>query len=157
MEQSGTECQEKSIDSSFHNLNNEAKVWYVFIKKKIMPTRNDSTISMDKIMLIYCIIEEIPVNMGEIILQPILLSRDKRELLNLLLQTCLIHPQPKCQAFDDPQTNQGDDSFQNLFQDSIFDPSAFMDDVLKESEDVTLSPMVSSKKEVLEKAIDDPL
>uniref|UniRef100_A0A9I9DUK3 Uncharacterized protein n=1 Tax=Cucumis melo TaxID=3656 RepID=A0A9I9DUK3_CUCME len=79
--------------------------------------------------------------MGEIILQPILISRDKRKLLNLLLQTCLIHPQPKRPAFDDPQTNQRDDSFQNLFQDSIFDPSAFMDDVLKESEDVTLSPM----------------
>ncbi|TYK02168.1 protein MNN4-like [Cucumis melo var. makuwa] len=40
--------------------------------KKIMPTRRDSTISMERIMLIYCIIEEIPVNIGEIISEHII-------------------------------------------------------------------------------------
>ncbi|KAA0032726.1 drebrin-like [Cucumis melo var. makuwa] len=36
-----------------------------------MPTRHDNTISMDKIVLIYCIMEELPVNVGEIICEHI--------------------------------------------------------------------------------------
>uniref|UniRef100_A0A9I9E1S3 Putative plant transposon protein domain-containing protein n=1 Tax=Cucumis melo TaxID=3656 RepID=A0A9I9E1S3_CUCME len=50
-----------------HNLTTEASVWLVFIKKKLMPTRHDNTISFERIMLLYCIMEEIPVDVDEII------------------------------------------------------------------------------------------
>lgn len=50
-----------------HNLNTVASVWMVFIKKNIIPTCHDNTISMDRIMPVYCIMMEIPVNVGEII------------------------------------------------------------------------------------------
>ncbi|KAA0041264.1 hypothetical protein E5676_scaffold32G00800 [Cucumis melo var. makuwa] len=36
-----------------NDLNTEVSVWLVFIKKNIMPTRHDSTISMEIIMLLY--------------------------------------------------------------------------------------------------------
>lgn len=49
-----------------HNLNTAAIVWLVFIKKKIMRTRHDNTIFLDKIMLIYYIME-ITVNVSKII------------------------------------------------------------------------------------------
>lgn len=45
-----------------HNLNTYANVWLFFTKKKIMLMRHDNMISMDKAMLLYCIMEEIPVN-----------------------------------------------------------------------------------------------
>uniref|UniRef100_A0A9I9E4G6 Uncharacterized protein n=1 Tax=Cucumis melo TaxID=3656 RepID=A0A9I9E4G6_CUCME len=37
-----------------------------------MPTRHDSTISMEQIMLVYCIMNEIPMNIGEIISEHII-------------------------------------------------------------------------------------
>ena len=55
-----------------HNLYTDASVRLVFVKKKIMPTRHDNTISMDRIMLIYCIMEELAVNVGKIICEHIL-------------------------------------------------------------------------------------
>lgn len=55
-----------------HNSNIEASVWLLFMKNKIMPTRHNSTISKDKEMLLYCIIEEILMNVDEIICEHIL-------------------------------------------------------------------------------------
>ncbi|KAA0048500.1 protein MNN4-like [Cucumis melo var. makuwa] len=54
-----------------HNLKTTASVWLVFIKKNLMPTRHDNTISLERIMLLYCIMEEIPLNVDEIIYEPI--------------------------------------------------------------------------------------
>ncbi|KAA0042406.1 hypothetical protein E5676_scaffold602G001850 [Cucumis melo var. makuwa] len=48
-------------------MNTNASDWLVFVKKNTMPTRHDNTIFVDQIMLIYCIMEELLVNMGEII------------------------------------------------------------------------------------------
>lgn len=45
-----------------HNLNAKASAWLLFVKKKIMPTRHDNTISMEKGILLYYIMEEISVN-----------------------------------------------------------------------------------------------
>ena len=50
-----------------HNLNNVASVWLVFIKKKFMPTCHNITISLDRLMLLYCIMMKILVNVGDII------------------------------------------------------------------------------------------
>ncbi|KAA0041933.1 hypothetical protein E5676_scaffold306G001360 [Cucumis melo var. makuwa] len=55
-----------------HNLNIEVSIWLVFEKKKIIPTRHDIAISMERIMLVYCIMEEIPMNIGEIISEHII-------------------------------------------------------------------------------------
>lgn len=50
-----------------HNLNTTANVWMVFIKNNIMPTRHDNTISLEMILLVCCIMIEIPVNICKII------------------------------------------------------------------------------------------
>lgn len=55
-----------------NNLNTRANVWLMFIKKKFMPTHNDNTISMDKIMLLCRIMEEITMNVGELICEHII-------------------------------------------------------------------------------------
>lgn len=56
----------KKYQLFLHHLNTEAWVLF-FVKKKLMPTRYDSTISLDKPMPLYCIIQEIPINVGKII------------------------------------------------------------------------------------------
>ena len=48
-------------------FNDKASVWLMFIKKNIMPTRHNSTISIERIMLLYCIMMEISINVGKII------------------------------------------------------------------------------------------
>lgn len=77
-----------------HNLNIKFSVWLLFVKKKIMPTHYDSTISMDKVILHYCIMEEIPVNMDKIICEHILVwvkhLHGARPLPYLIEQLCLL-------------------------------------------------------------------
>lgn len=60
-------------------------------------------------------------------------------------------------SFANLQIDQGDESNKDFFKDSICDRLAFLDDALKESEDVTLSPVVSPRKEALKKVVDGPL
>ena len=50
-----------------HNLNTATSVWLLFLKKKIMPMQHDTTIFIHKVMLLYYIMKEILVNVGEII------------------------------------------------------------------------------------------
>ncbi|TYK29776.1 hypothetical protein E5676_scaffold2208G00350 [Cucumis melo var. makuwa] len=59
--------------------------------------------------------------------------------------------------FDDPLADQGDERLQDLLQDSLCDLLAFIGDTCKESENTTLTLVVLSNKNILEKAIDDPL
>ena len=76
-----------------HNLNTKANIWLVFVKKKIMPTRHDNTISMEYIILVYCIIEEIRMNVGEIISKHIIAwvthPRPARPFLHPIEKLCL--------------------------------------------------------------------
>ncbi|KAA0049837.1 hypothetical protein E5676_scaffold118G00350 [Cucumis melo var. makuwa] len=48
-----------------HNLNTEANIWLVFVKKKMMPTLHDNTISIERMVLVYDIMEHLLVNIGE--------------------------------------------------------------------------------------------
>lgn len=48
-----------------------------------MPTRHDGTISMERIMLVYCIMEEILVNIDEIISEHIIASLWNKTFLTL--------------------------------------------------------------------------
>ncbi|KAA0066896.1 hypothetical protein E5676_scaffold236G001180 [Cucumis melo var. makuwa] len=50
-----------------------------------------------------------------------------------------------------------EESNQKIFQDTICDPTMFIDDVFKESEEVTLSDVVSPKGQVLDEVVTDPL
>ncbi|KAA0060836.1 hypothetical protein E6C27_scaffold137G00650 [Cucumis melo var. makuwa] len=153
--------------------------------RQIMPTRHDSTISMDKIMFIYCIIEEIPRNVSEIICEHIIACvkhpHDARPFPHLIEELCLkacmalekiprtvdtpqtlivtlLDPASKEKpSLDNPQTDQGDDSFQNLFQDSICNPLAFIGDAFKASDNTAQTLVVSASKEGLKKVVDDPL
>ncbi|KAA0053481.1 protein MNN4-like [Cucumis melo var. makuwa] len=216
-----------------HNLNIKFSVWLLFVKKKIMPTHYDSTISMDKVILHYCIMEEIPVNMDKIIYRgegwtvyntrphPVInlrrnkakdkcfkikkegkvevnkvefeeeegrksethtpLRRKKKgeeEASSSPHQVQIItipsslrqeeNPQTLVVDFLDPTTipipnlndspvDQGDDAFQDMFEDSLYDPLTLIHKVFKDPVDVALSPVGSLNKEVLEKAVDDPL
>lgn len=54
-----------------HNPNTQANVWLFFVKKKFMPMRHANMISLEKAMLLYCIMEEIPINVGKIICEHI--------------------------------------------------------------------------------------
>ena len=54
-----------------HDLKTATSVWLVFIKKKLVPTCHDRTISLEMIMLLYCILMKIPVDIGEIICEHI--------------------------------------------------------------------------------------
>lgn len=54
-----------------YNLNTYVSVWLFFVNMKIMSMRHYITISMDKAMLLYYIMEEIPVNVSKIICEHI--------------------------------------------------------------------------------------
>ncbi|KGN57727.1 hypothetical protein Csa_009739 [Cucumis sativus] len=68
-------------------------IWLVLIKKKIMPTRHVSTISMERVMLVYCIMKKILVNIGKIISNHIIAlvkhPRGARPFSYLIEQLCL--------------------------------------------------------------------
>ncbi|TYK07557.1 hypothetical protein E5676_scaffold544G00280 [Cucumis melo var. makuwa] len=128
------------------------------------PTRkyHDSTISMDKITLIYCIMEEILENVGQIIYEDIITwvkhPRGARPFPHLIEKLCL----KACSTLEKllkiaVKYDIWDDSFWDLFQDSICDPLAFIDYAFKASDDASQTSVVSPSKEVLEKAVDDPL
>lgn len=74
------------------NLNIKASVWFVFIKKNIMPTRHDSTISMERIIHLYCIMMEISMNVGEIICEHLIarVKHPRREKPFLLRNSILM-------------------------------------------------------------------
>ncbi|KAA0054403.1 drebrin-like [Cucumis melo var. makuwa] len=65
----------------------------VFVKKKMMPTRHDNTISMERIMMVYCIIEHLLVNIGKTIREHIIAwvkhPRGARHFPNLIEKLCL--------------------------------------------------------------------
>ncbi|KAA0057652.1 hypothetical protein E5676_scaffold416G00290 [Cucumis melo var. makuwa] len=75
------------------NLNTEAIIWLVFVKNDIRPTRHDSTISMEHIMLVYCIMEHLLVNIVEIISEHIIAwvkhPRRTRPFSHLIEKLCL--------------------------------------------------------------------
>lgn len=47
-----------------HHLTIEANVWLFFIKKKIIPTQHDSTIPIEYVLFLYCIMAKKPFNLG---------------------------------------------------------------------------------------------
>ncbi|KAA0062870.1 hypothetical protein E6C27_scaffold27160G00010 [Cucumis melo var. makuwa] len=48
-----------------YNLNAKASIWLVFVKKKLTPTHHDTTISMERIMLVYYIMEKLLVHISK--------------------------------------------------------------------------------------------
>ncbi|MFQ6658159.1 hypothetical protein Gotur_027545 [Gossypium turneri] len=48
-----------------------AKVWFYFVRYSFMPISHSSTISMERILLLYAILTEKSINVGKIILKEI--------------------------------------------------------------------------------------
>jgi len=45
----------------------EARLWVYFVKKCLIPTSHDKTISRDRVMAAYCIARGIPIDVGRLI------------------------------------------------------------------------------------------
>ncbi|TYJ96034.1 hypothetical protein E5676_scaffold2612G00500 [Cucumis melo var. makuwa] len=103
------------------------------IRHNIMPTRHDNTISLERIMLLYCIMMEIPVNVGEIIYNHLTTwvkhPHGAKPFLCLIEQLCI----------------------KDIFHETSSDPATLLVDVTKESKEG------EKEKEVLKETIDNPL
>ncbi|MFQ6658978.1 hypothetical protein Gotur_028040 [Gossypium turneri] len=53
------------------NLKPVAKVWFYFVCHSFMPISHSSTISMERMLLLYAILTEKSINVGKIILKEI--------------------------------------------------------------------------------------
>ncbi|MFQ6643216.1 hypothetical protein Gotur_018496 [Gossypium turneri] len=52
-------------------LKQVAKVWFYFVRYSFMPISHSSTISMERMLLLYAILTEKSINVGKIILKEI--------------------------------------------------------------------------------------
>ncbi|KAA0047856.1 hypothetical protein E6C27_scaffold133G001210 [Cucumis melo var. makuwa] len=160
-----------------HNLTTEASVWLVFIKKNIMPTHHDNIISMERIMLLYYIIMEILVNVGEIICEHLTAGvkhpREAQQFSRLIKQLLKrqgeeealglkkakipkardskeIFPPALLRSLTKKKLPSPDTSNHNIFHETFSDRATLLDDATRESEEG------KKEKEVLKETVDDP-
>src|ERR1044072_7054642 len=89
-------CQDKAIKYLSRTVvTPEARVWGFYITDSIMPTLNKSELRPEIVTLIYCIMNDLPINLPKIISRKIhelaQVKREERSLGFPLLITKLLH------------------------------------------------------------------
>lgn len=59
-------------------LKEEPAVWMHFIRNRVMPTTNDTTVSQERVLLLYSMYKGLPLNMGRIIRAKIIAGSKKK-------------------------------------------------------------------------------
>ena len=72
------------------DLKQIAKAWVKFLKSRLMPTTNTTTISQDRLILLYAIVKGLAINVGKIIEQEIKKCATKKQKSATLLFPSLI-------------------------------------------------------------------
>ncbi|TYJ95705.1 hypothetical protein E5676_scaffold282G00030 [Cucumis melo var. makuwa] len=159
-----------------HNLAMKANIWLFLMKIKLMPTRHDNTISLDKVMLLYCIMQEISVNVvlalknypKTTVKDGICTMASLNHMINLHKNKAgekRLKKQNKETIHEDEddieekerlvENRRDGKPFQDTFEDSLCISFALIDEVFKDPVDTALI-FVGLRSKILEKVVDIP-